>query len=323
YACFVRFTRIRRRRSEVTGRCIAGANSALDRNDLPRYAVAGPLPSGYAQRGSEFYVGSMRALPHHRGSRSENCGRLIDAESLLLQQNERDSVLLRHPGGLHRHDPYQVAGRAPRLPVNDGRRPGAVRALPLRSPKRVPAGAGAGTVSDQDGPSVKSRTTSAVGDVPGLRAGKCTIGSPQDASITQHDLQAATHAEVIEVRGVAGALVERVPNNAAFRRPRGRVHHENMAPPTQLIVHLLVGYAGLDRGEAESFVDLEDALHARANIDDDVRAGRSSGGRSPGSRQCETVESDTVIVRDANNLPHVCGRGRVHDTRRASIPTRQ
>src|SRR5262245_13878028 len=156
-------------------------------------------------------------------------------------------VLLRHPGGLHRHDPYQVAGRAPRLPVNDGRRPGAVRAPPRRSPKRVPPGAGAGTVSDRDGLSVKSRTTSAVGDVLGLRAGKCTIGSRRDASITQHDLQAATHAEVIEVRGVPGALVERITNNAAFRRPRGRVHQENIAPRTQIIVNQLVGYAGLDR----------------------------------------------------------------------------
>jgi len=43
-----------------------------------------------------------------------------------------------------------------------------------------------------------------------------------------------------------------------------------MAPPTQLIVHLLVGYAGLDRGEAESLVDLQDAIHESADIDDDV-----------------------------------------------------
>src|SRR5262249_39436550 len=209
-------------------------------------------------------------------------------------------------------------------PVNEGRRPGAVRALPRRSPKRVPPGTGARTVSDRDGPSVKSRTTSAVGDVPGLRARKCTIGSPQDASITQHDLQAATHAEVIEVRGVAGAFVERVPNNAPFRRPRGRVHHENMAPPTQLIVYLLVGHAGLDRGEAESLVDLEDAIHARADIDDDV-SGPDGAPEAvpPVLARAETVESDTVLVRDANNLPHVCGRGRVHHTRRTSIPTRQ
>jgi hypothetical protein len=157
-----------------------------------------------------------------------------------------------------------------------------------------------------------------------VRAGERAIRGPQDAPIAQHHFQTAAHAEVIEVRGVPGAFVERVPDNPAFRGARGRIHHEAVAAPAQLVVHLLVGHARLDRGEAQRLVDLQDAIHARADIDDNV----SGPDRAPEAvpsvfAGAEAVERDTVLVRNANNRLHLCGRCRIHHARRASVPTRQ
>src|SRR5262249_46382399 len=74
---------IRRSRREVTRRRTAGACSASDRNQLRGSVIPGLRPSGGAQRAPQVHVRSMGALPHHRGSRSEHCGRLLDAELLL------------------------------------------------------------------------------------------------------------------------------------------------------------------------------------------------------------------------------------------------
>src|SRR5262249_27721849 len=128
----------------------------------------------------------------------------------------------------------------------------------------------------------------------------------------------------VEVRRVAGAFVERIPNNTAFGRARGRIHHEGMAAPAQLVVQLLVGYARLDGGEAQRLVDFQDAVHARADIDDNLPGlDGTPEAKSPVLARAEAVERGTVFVRNTNNGLHLGGRGRIDHAGRAAIPTRQ
>src|SRR5262245_45512250 len=75
-----------------------GATSDANRGRTPRFVMVILLPSGCVQGGPELLVGAMGTLPHDRRSRSEHHGRLLDAESLLLEEDVRDSVLLRHLG---------------------------------------------------------------------------------------------------------------------------------------------------------------------------------------------------------------------------------
>src|SRR4029077_19386686 len=86
-----------------------GATSDTNREGVPRSVMIALLPSGCAQSSPELLVGAMSALPHDRCRRSEHRGRRLGAESLLPEEDVRDSVLLRHPGQLRRDDPYQVA----------------------------------------------------------------------------------------------------------------------------------------------------------------------------------------------------------------------
>src|SRR5262245_56924993 len=86
-----------------------GLTSDSNRDRIPRSVMVVFLPSGCAEGIPELFVGAMGALPHDRRRRSEHGGRFPHAEPFLLQQDVRDSVLLRHPAELRRHDPQQVA----------------------------------------------------------------------------------------------------------------------------------------------------------------------------------------------------------------------
>src|SRR5262245_33233151 len=103
-----------------------GAISDANRDGVPRSVIVVLLPSGSAKRGPQLCVGSMGALPHHSRRRSEYRGRLLDAESFLLEEDIRDPVLLGYPAQLERQDLPQIAGSNRRL-----RRVGVVGMQPL------------------------------------------------------------------------------------------------------------------------------------------------------------------------------------------------
>src|SRR5262245_4756673 len=71
-----------------------GVTSDSNRDRIPRSVMVIFLPSGCAEGVPELFVGAMGALPHDRCRRSEHGRRFPHAESLLLQQDVRDSVLL-------------------------------------------------------------------------------------------------------------------------------------------------------------------------------------------------------------------------------------
>src|SRR4029077_13897699 len=84
-------TRVRIRAKSSSG----GATSDTNREGVPRSVMIALLPSGCAQSSPELLVGAMSALPHDRSRRSEHRGRRLGAESLLPEEDVRDSVLLR------------------------------------------------------------------------------------------------------------------------------------------------------------------------------------------------------------------------------------
>src|SRR5262245_1112608 len=80
--------RIRAKRSS------GGGTSDSNRDGVPRFVIVVLPPSGGAQRAPELQVCPMGALPHHGRRRSEHRRRLPDAETFLLEEDVRDSVLL-------------------------------------------------------------------------------------------------------------------------------------------------------------------------------------------------------------------------------------
>src|SRR5262245_41619509 len=99
-------TALRIREKSASGGRISDSN----RGRIPRFGMVILLPSGCPESGPELLVGAMGTLPYGRRSRSEHLGRRLGAESLLFEKNVRDSVLLRHPGELRRHDLGEVVG---------------------------------------------------------------------------------------------------------------------------------------------------------------------------------------------------------------------
>ena len=99
------------------------------------------------------------------------------------------------------------------------------------------------------------------------------VAGAQHLAIAEHDLQPAGKAEMIEIGRVAGALVERVADHAALRRPRGDVEHQPVAAAHQLVIERLIADAGLDHREGELLVDVENAVHLAAEIDHDLAGG--------------------------------------------------
>ena len=79
---------------------------------------------------------------------------------------------------------------------------------------------------------------------------------------------------MIEIGRIAGALVERVADHAALRRPRCHVEHQFVAAADQLVIERLVADARLDHREGELLVDVEYAIHVAAKIDHDLTGRR-------------------------------------------------
>jgi hypothetical protein len=132
-------------------------------------------------------------------------------------------------------------------------------------------------------------------------------------AIAKHDLHTAGKAEMIEVGRIAGALVERVAEHAALRRPGGHVKHQLVAAPDQLIIHRLVAHAGLDHCEAKPLVDLEDAIHPVAEIHHDLSGVRGGTAAEPDIiAGADRIERHAMRVGAADDLLHVGSRGRVN-----------
>ena len=149
-----------------------------------------------------------------------------------------------------------------------------------------------------------------------------SVAGAHHLAIAKHDLHAAGKAEMIEIGRVAGALVERVAEHAALRRPRGHVEHQLVAAPHQLVIHRLVAHARLDHGEAEPLVDLEDAVHPVAEIDHDLSGARSGTAAEPDIvAGADRIERHAMRVGAAHDRLHVGGRGRIdHAGGRRSPP---
>src|SRR5262245_55277217 len=105
FAAGVDTTAVRIRAKSSSG----GGTSDSKREGVPRVVIVVLLPSGRAQRGPELHVRSMSALPHHGRRRSEHRGRLLHAESFLLEEDVRRPVLLRHTPQLERQDLLHIA----------------------------------------------------------------------------------------------------------------------------------------------------------------------------------------------------------------------
>ena len=86
---------------------------------------------------------------------------------------------------------------------------------------------------------------------------------------------------MIEIGRIAGALVERVADHAALRRPRRHVEHQLVAAAHQLIIERLIADARLDHRKGEFLVDVEDAVHPVAEIDHDLAHGDAEREPSP------------------------------------------
>src|SRR5262245_42412401 len=101
----VNATEVRIRAKSASG----GGTSDSNRDGVPRFVIVVLLPAGGAQRGPELNVRAMSALPHHGCRRSEHRGRLLHAESFLLEEDVRHPVLLRHTAQLERQHLLHIA----------------------------------------------------------------------------------------------------------------------------------------------------------------------------------------------------------------------
>ena len=128
---------------------------------------------------------------------------------------------------------------------------------------------------------------------------------------------------MIEIGRVAGALVERVADHAALRRPRCHVEHQLVAAPDQLVVERLVAHARLDHGEGELLVDLEDAVHPAAEIDHHLaRARRGARAETDIVAGADRIERHIMRVRRPHDRLHVGGGGRVDHAGRRPVAAR-
>ncbi|KAG1242241.1 hypothetical protein G6F65_023120 [Rhizopus arrhizus] len=73
---------------------------------------------------------------------------------------------------------------------------------------------------------------------------------------------------MIGVGAAAAALVQGVGKDAALRRTCGRRDHQLAFPALQLVVHGAKAHAGLQHAIAQRLVDLQDAVHAAAQVHD-------------------------------------------------------
>src|SRR6516225_6804254 len=111
---------------------------------------------------------------------------------------------------------------------------------------------------------------------------------------------------MIEVRRIAGSLVEGVAEHAALRRAGGHVEHQLVAASDELVIHRLIAHTGLDNGEPESLVDFEDAVHAVAKIDNNLsRAGSGTATEADIAAGADRIKRHAMRVRATDNLLHI------------------
>ena len=150
--------------------------------------------------------------------------------------------------------------------------------------------------------------TEAVGEqLPRVRSGQRAHAGAHDLALRQDHLEARLPQEVVTVGRVADAAVERVADDAAPPEV-GRVEHEDGVCRLQVLVEVEVRDAGLQQGIAVLLVDLQDAVHPLAHVDDD-RAGQ------PWRRAAVAVvlargdrrQRDAVTVGDPHDLLDLLG----------------
>src|SRR3984957_70317 len=128
---------------------------------------------------------------------------------------------------------------------------------------------------------------------------------------------------MIEVGRVTGALVERIADHSALRRPRGHVEHELVAAAKEFVIEGLIADAWLDHDEGKFLVDVENAIHLAAEIDHDLAGGGRRARAKPDIVAGRNrIERDLVGVRRAHDQLHVAGRGRVDDASGRAIAAR-
>src|SRR5215472_11706364 len=90
--------------------------------------------------------------------------------------------------------------------------------------------------------------------------------------------------------------------------------------PRQFVIHRLVAHAGLDHGETEPLIDLEDAVHPVAEIDHNLSRARSGTTAEPDvAAGADRIEGHAMRVGAADDLLHVGSRGRVNHAGRPPV----
>ena len=145
--------------------------------------------------------------------------------------------------------------------------------------------------------------------LPGIVARHRAHTGPHDLSIRKNDLHATLHHEVIAIRCVTHAVVERISHDAAPAGIRDVEPQFQPAPP-DVVVQVEVTDARLDEGVAEFFVHLQDAVHP-VEIDNDG-AGQDRGGPAIGEILAagDRPQRDTKLAGDLDDLLHLLGCGR-------------
>src|SRR5262245_62785942 len=90
--------------------------------------------------------------------------------------------------------------------------------------------------------------------------------------------------------------------------------------PRQFVIHRLVAHAGLDHGETEPLIDLEDAVHPVAEIDHNLSRARSGTTAEPDvAAGADRIERHAMRIGAADDLLHVGSRGRVNHAGRPPV----
>src|SRR5262249_60589902 len=88
----------------------------------------------------------------------------------------------------------------------------------------------------------------------------------------------------------------------------------------QLIIHRLVTHAGLDHCKAETVVDLQNAIHPVAEIDNDLSSLRGGTAAEPDIvASADRIERHSMGVGTADDLLHVGSRRRVNHAGRPPV----
>ena len=154
---------------------------------------------------------------------------------------------------------------------------------------------------------------------------------PRDRSVAgadhrpgaEHRLHAAAEPEMVEIRPVAGALVERVADHAALGRPGGGGVHPLPAPPPEFVRQHLEAHPGLHGGEPHALVDLENPVHAPAEVEHrHARGGGRAGSEAHVVAGGGGEERHPVRVGEADQGGDLPGRAGIEHRRRPSVAAR-